>query len=47
MVLSKVRYRVLDVLADVATVVNDVCYSMAVKANRAQGWLARHRAART
>ena len=47
MMLSKIRYRVLDVLADAATVANDVCYGMAVKANKIQHWSARHRAART
>lgn len=43
----QIRYRVITVLADAAAAVNEVCYEAAIKANRVQGWLVRHRAART
>jgi len=42
----KVRHVVFGELAVVAAKVNNAAYELAIKANRCQGWLIRHRDAR-
>jgi hypothetical protein len=40
---AKIRRVMLTGLADAAAAANEFFYNMAIKANRVQGWLLRHR----
>lgn len=43
---AKIRHVFFGELAVAAAAVNEFCYSMAIRANRVQGWLIRQRDAR-
>ena len=40
---AKIRHVVFGELAVAAAAVNEFCYESAIRANRVQGWLIRHR----